>query len=145
MKLAVPEGVLAMMKNALFVLVLVACGNKTQTPVSNSGSGDPPGRHQDKRTEIEKRRDTACEALGPRITACAVADAKAELAAGKITQKAYDETTASGVQAKNTDEFIKKCSGTEFSSRQIRVLEVCPKEETECEPMLACLDNLNKQ
>lgn len=138
--------VLVMMKNVVFVTLLLACGSKQQAPVSNAGSAeDPPGPVTDTRTEIERRRDTACESLGPRITACAAEDAKKALAAGQIKQQQYDEITASGVQTKNTDEFIDSCRKADYSSRQIRVLEVCQQEESECEPMLACLDNLNKQ
>ena len=32
--------------------------------------------------ELERRRDAACETLGPRMTTCALEDAKADLAAG---------------------------------------------------------------
>lgn len=135
-----------MMKNLVVVvgLGLAACGSKQQAPVSNAGSAEP-SQPQDTRSEIERRRDAACETLGPRITSCAVADAKAQLAAGAITQKQYNDTTASGVLAKNTEEFVKQCTSAQYSSRQVRVLEVCQKEESECEPLLACLDNLDKQ
>jgi hypothetical protein len=145
MKRAQPGSVHAMMKNFVFVFAIAACGNKGQTQVSNAGSGDPPGPVRDTRTELERRRDTACEQLGPRITDCAVADAKAALDAGQLKQKDFDAVTKPEIKAKNTKEFVDDCSGKEFSSRQIRVLEVCQTEETECEPMLACLDNLNKQ
>ena len=134
-----------MMKNLICVLVLVACGPKQSNTVSNTGSGSDASPVRDTRTEIEKRRDTACETLGPKITACAVDDAKQQLAAGKIKQKDFDATTAPEVQRKNTDEFIKECSKQPYSSRQVRVLEVCQTEEQQCEPLLACLDNLNKQ
>jgi major membrane immunogen (membrane-anchored lipoprotein) len=140
-----------MMKNLAYVLVtalaLAACGSKQQTPVENTGTGSGSAAGPaDTRTAIEKRRDTACEELGPRITTCAVKDAKVALTDGKITQKQYDDITQSGVLKKNTEEFIDSCKTpkTAYSSRQIRVLEVCPKEELECEPMMACLDNLNK-
>lgn len=137
-----------MLKTIALVIAIAACG-KSQTPVSNSGSGDgsadPPGPVKDTRTELERRRDDACKTLGPRITECAVADAKAALAAGQIKQAQYDEITKPEIKAKNTSEFVEKCTGSEFSSRQVRVLEVCQKEESECEPMIACLDNLNKQ
>lgn len=136
-----------MMKAIALALLLAACGNKSQTPVSNSGSGeaDPPGPVEDTRTELERRRDTACETLGPRITECAANDAKAALAAGTIKQAEYDAITKPEVRAKNTQEFVDSCQKAQYSSRQVRVLEVCQKEESECDPMLACLDNLNKQ
>jgi hypothetical protein len=129
------------MKSLALVILLAACGSKNQTPVSNSGSNEGP---TDTRTAIERRRDAACETLGPRITTCAVEDSKAALAAGQIKQQQYDEITKPEVTAKNTEEFVKQCQKSEYSSRQVRVLEVCQKEETECDPLLACLDNLNK-
>jgi len=140
-----------MMKNLAFALVAVlaiSCGSKQQTPVNNTGDGSGSAAAPvDTRSAIEKRRDAACESLGPRITTCAANDAKAAKEAGQITQKQYDEITASGVLKKNTEEFIESCEKpkTPYSSRQIRVLEVCPAQELECEPMMACLDNLNKQ
>jgi hypothetical protein len=132
-----------MMKNVIISVVLAACGSKS-TPVSNA-TGEPAGPVTDTRSEIEKRRDAACGSLGPRITACAVEDAKVELAAGKIKQKDFDANTAPDVQRKNTEEFVDACEKAQYSSRQIRVLEVCQREESQCEPLLACLDNLNKE
>lgn len=141
------EGVVVMMKHVLLIAVIAACGSKQSPAVSNAGgSGDgsatPPV--VDSRTEIQRRRDVACETLGPRITSCALEDAKAQLAANKISQKAFNDTTQSAVLAKNTAEFIDKCKAEDFSSRQVRVLEVCQHEESQCEPLLACLDNLNE-
>jgi hypothetical protein len=139
-----------MMKNLASIAMLFAlasCGSK-QTPVQNqtgdTGSAAPPA---DTRSEIERRRDAACTTLGPRMTACAVEDSKTQFAEGKIPQKDYDFVMRKDVQAKYTEQTIEKCKKpeTEYSSRQIRVLEVCQKEETECGPLLACLDNLNKQ
>src|SRR5262245_27733420 len=53
-----------------------------------TGSASPakPAPAADSRTPIEQRRDAACERLAPKITACAVEDARAKLAAGKIDQ-----------------------------------------------------------
>lgn len=125
----------------LVLLFVIACGPKQPTtPVNN----EPAGPVQDTRTELERRRDAACETLGPRITSCAVDDAKADFAAGKTTKEQFEKDTASGVVKKNTDEFIKECRGHSYSSRQVRVLEVCQKEESECDPLLSCLDNLSK-
>jgi hypothetical protein len=138
--------VVSMMKYFAFVIALAsaACGSKQSTPVASSG-GDTPGA-TDTRTAIEKRRDAACETLGPRITTCAVEDAKQAKEAGQITQAQYDDITKREVLAKNTEEFVDSCKKpkTPYSSRQIRVLEVCPKEESDCDPLMACLDHLDK-
>ncbi len=135
-----------MMKNLILVLALVACGPKKANNVSNTGDGSAAAPPPDTRTAIEKRRDGACETLGPKITACALEDAKKALAAGQVKQKDFDESTKPEILKKNTEKFIEECEHpkTAYSSRQIRVLEVCQEQETQCEPLLACLDNLNK-
>jgi hypothetical protein len=118
-----------------------ACGGPQRDPDRTAGvpadpaSGDP-------RTPIERRRDAACDALGPKLTACAVADARADLAAGKIDQRQFDDQTAPRWQQKLTAEWLANCKGGRYSSRQVRVLEVCFREETECGPLVACLDHL---
>ncbi len=95
------------------------------------------------RTPIERRRDAACDQLGPKITACAVEDARASLAAGKIDRPQFERDTAPAIQRKHTEEFGTACKGHPYSSRQIRVLEVCFHEETRCAPLLDCLGHLS--
>jgi len=44
-----------------------------------------------------------------------------------------------------TRKYVDKCDQPgKRSSRQIRVLEVCLQQETECDPLLDCLDHLNQ-
>ena len=105
-----------MMKNLVLAVALAACGSKQPAPVSNAGTDpDPPGPVEDTRTELERRRDDACDTLGPRMTQCAVEDAKKELAAGRVKQKDFDANTSPDVQRKNTEEFIK----TNFSPKAL--------------------------
>jgi hypothetical protein len=106
-----------------------------ETAAAPAPAGDP-------RTPIERRRDAACDALGPRLTACAVADARADLAAGKIDQRQFERDTAPAVQRKNTEDFEGRCKTAQYSSRQVRVLEVCLHEEPACAPLLDCLAHL---
>ncbi len=125
---------------------LPACGGTQHT---SHGDGDGAAREQpppvaDPRTPIEQRRDAACDKLGPKLTACAVEDARANLAAGKIGRAQFDRDTAPAIQHKNTEEFAKACKGTAYSSRQVRVLEVCFREETQCAPLLDCLEHLRE-
>ena len=134
------------MKHFALALLLAACGPKHTDTVGNNTDPDPNMTpKKDTRSAIEKRRDDACGTLGPKITQCAYDDAKAALEAGKVTKEQFDKDTASGVLKKNTEEFIDACRKSDYSSRQVRVLEVCQKEETECGPLLSCLDNLNKK
>ena len=129
---------------SLVLVALVACGGQ-QTPPTGSGSGsnaEPVGVVQDTRTPIEKRRDGACEKLRPRLVQCAVDDAQADLDAGKIDKKQYDLDTAPEIRAKLGEKWMKECR-VEMSSRQVRVLEVCDREESQCGPLLDCLEHLN--
>jgi hypothetical protein len=120
----------------------IGCSGGQHPAGGGSGSDVLTPPLQDTRTPLEKRRDGACDQLGPKLTACAVEDAQADLASGKITKQQFDQDTASGVQHKNTEEFEKACKGSNMSSRQVRVLEVCFKEETACDPLRKCLENL---
>jgi hypothetical protein len=97
------------------------------------GSGAGPAE-----TPIHQRRDAACEALGPRITACAVADAKRTMSPAELEKLDLDKTAPV-----HTRKFIEDCKSHEMSSRQVRVFEVCMKQETACDKLLACLDNAN--
>ncbi len=124
------------------IAVLGACGGKQQPTGRATGREAAVGSAPDTRTALEKRRDAACDSLGPKITQCAVEDARADLAAGKTTQHQFDQDTSSGVQHKNTEKFLEQCK-VQMSSRQVRVLEVCFKEEAECGPLLDCLGHLS--
>jgi hypothetical protein len=125
---------------ALASVWLAGCGGaqhaSDDVPTHGSAAADP-------RTPLEQRRDAACEQLGPRITACAVADARADLAAGKVDQRQFARDTAPEVQQRNTEEFERACKKAQYSSRQVRVLEVCLHEETACPPLLDCLGHLS--
>lgn len=131
------------MKKLLFLLA--ACSSKP-TPAPQEPAQPPAGVVKDTRTPLEQRRDAACDIVGKRVSACAVEDSKKQLAAGKITQDAYNKATEPVVVAKDAEVYSDKCKAKrDYSSRQIRVLEMCPKYETECEPFLACLQNLQPQ
>jgi len=121
-----------------------ACGGSQHTSDGDGVAREQPPPVADPRTPIEQRRDAACDKLGPKLTACAVEDARANLAAGKIGREQFDRDTAPAIQHKNTEEFGKACKGTAYSSRQVRVLEVCFREETQCAPLLDCLGHLRE-
>ncbi len=125
------------------IMLTAACGGK-QTPNGGGGEGsaEPVGVVKDTRTPIEKRRDVACDDLAPRLTQCAVDEAKADAAAGKISKAQLEKDTGPDVLRKNTEEAKKACK-VDLSSRQVRVIEVCMKEETECSPLQDCLGHLN--
>jgi hypothetical protein len=120
----------------------LACSGPQRAPERTGAAAAEPA-HADARTPIERRRDVACDALGPRLTACAVADARADFAAGKIDRHQLEVDTAPEWQQKLTAKWLAECKGARYSSRQVRVLEVCFREETECGPLVACLDHLH--
>ena len=116
----------------------LGCGGSQQPAAQDPA----PGAVKDTRTPIEQRRDTACEQIGPALTACSVADAKADLAAGRITQEQYAKDTSADLQHALTKDWVHKCE-VPMSSRQVRVLEVCFREEHDhCDPLQQCLLNL---
>ena len=127
----------------LVLVLLVACGSNQPPPAKPEPAPEPV---KDTRTALEKRRDAACEVVGKRVTACAVEDAKRDLAAGKVSKEQFSKDTAPEVIAKNAEVYSDKCKAhRDYSSRQVRVLEKCPQYETECEPLLKCLENLQPQ
>ena len=127
---------------ASIALALCACAKKSPPaddtlpddlhPGSGSAIANQGG------TELERRRDAACEALGPRMTACAIADARATMTAEELAKLDVEQ-----VATIHTREFVKDCKSHAMSSRQVRVYEVCMREESECEPLTACLENAN--
>ena len=109
---------------------VAACGG---TPRAADPLPDPPA---DTRTELERRRDAACEALGPRLTECAIADARATMSPEELAKLDIEKTAPV-----HTRKFVEECQGQSLSSRQVRVYEVCLREETECGPLTECLDH----
>lgn len=124
---------------AAWLAAALACGGG---PAAGPSPAAAPAAPADARTEIQRRRDAACDALGPRITACAVEDTRADLTAGKMDQRQFERDTAPQVLRKHTEKFVEACKGSSYSSRQVRVLEVCPREESRCGPLLDCLGHL---
>ena len=120
---------------ALILATLVACGGSHPQPTA-----DPAPAYQDTRTAIEKRRDAGCEAIQPKLTQCALDDAKATM-----SPKELAELKPEDLLAKHKAEFLKQCKSSSMSSRQVRVLEVCDKEESACDPLAECLKNLEPQ
>jgi hypothetical protein len=136
---------LAALAVLLPVLSSVACGGQRTSDgsIANQAPRDPAAA-PDNRTEIERRRDAACDQVGPKLTSCAVEDARAMLNAGKITRAQFDDVTAPALLRKHTDEYLKGCKSSTYSSRQVRVLEVCFRDAPACSDLLDCLDNLHK-
>src|SRR5262249_52750930 len=128
-------------------LAIAACGGQQKAPPTagsgaNTGAGSdddltihphkPGGAAAD--TPIHKRRNAACEQLGPRLTECAIEDAK----------KNHDSEALKDIDKVaplNTKKFIESCEGSEMSSRQVRVLEVCFHDAPDCAQLDECLKN----
>ncbi|MEZ4402225.1 MAG: hypothetical protein R3B06_19525 [Kofleriaceae bacterium] len=128
-----------MSRSPLLVFVAVAaCGPKPPPadPLPDDLTTRQVAPARAPHSEIERRRDAACEALGPRLTACAIDDARATMSAEELAKLDIEKTAPV-----HTQKFIEACKGQTLSSRQVRVYEVCIREETACEPLEACLDN----
>ena len=124
----------------VILFALVACGGSKPPETTGPGTADPVPVYKDTRTPIEKRRDTGCEAIQPKLTQCALSDAKATMSPKELADLKPDELLANHKQ-----KFLKECKTSPMSSRQVRVLEVCDHEETECGPLAECLKNLEPQ
>jgi hypothetical protein len=137
----------------ILILGLAACPKKSSQssvdddtlpdPVPGGGAGpgnvtgdkgepEPPPPEN----ELQRRQYAACDLVIPRLTACAVADAKAKMSAEEYAKLDVEHTAPI-----HTRENAKKCKRGYMSSRQVRVYEVCDQAETECEPLVACLEN----
>jgi hypothetical protein len=93
-------------------------------------------KRQDALAQLKARQDAACETLGPRITECAIADARKTMSKEELAELDLEKTGPA-----HTQKYVDECKAADYSQRQVRVMEVCQKEESECEPMLACLEN----
>jgi hypothetical protein len=91
-----------------------------------------------KETELARRQNAACETLAPRLTDCAIADARNTMSPAELAKLEIEKTAPI-----HTQKFLESCKAQSLSSRQVRVYEVCLKAETECTPLAECLDNAN--
>lgn len=136
------------MKRLVFIVLvgLAACASKPAPAPQNPPPPAGSGVVKDTRSDLEKRRDAACDIVGKRTAQCAVEDSKALFAAGKIKETEYKNATDPRVVEKDGEVYADKCKAKrDYSSRQIRVLEKCPEYEKECGPFLECLKNLQPQ
>ncbi len=115
-------------------VAMIGCGTK---PAAKTGPDNHSTATTETRTELEIRRDASCEALGPRLTACAVAEARRTMTAEELAKLDLEKTAPV-----HSEEFTTECKRQQLSSRQVRVYEVCLVEETECDPLVTCLDNV---
>jgi hypothetical protein len=124
----------------VLIFGLAACGGGQHPDSTKTSDTDPVPVYKDTRTPLEQRRDTACEHVQPKLTQCAVADAKATMSPKELSELKPDELVSAHKQ-----KFLKECKGSAMSSRQVRVLEVCDREESECEPLAECLKHLEPE
>ncbi|MEO6776544.1 MAG: hypothetical protein ABI467_26605 [Kofleriaceae bacterium] len=127
------------MKVWIILAWVAACGGGQHTDTKNSDP-DPVPVYHDTRTPLEKRRDAACEHLQPKLTQCALTDAKATMSPKQLEDLRPEELLSAHKQ-----KFLKECKGSAMSSRQVRVLEVCDREESACDPLAACLEHLEPE
>jgi hypothetical protein len=128
---------------AILLLTIAACGGPRRAagdddtlpdPGGARPGGDPDDGSAPAANELERRQHAACERIIPRLTECAVADARRQLSPEKLAELDLERTAPI-----HTREHLRKCKAAPMSSRQVRVYEVCDREETECEPLAECL------
>jgi len=124
------------MRFAIIAVLCLACGPSKQ---KQDPDPDPTGPTTKPQTEIQRRQQAACEGVGKMATKCAIEETKTQPA--DVQKQADPEHTAEF----NTKDYVDKCVAQYMSSRQVRVFEVCLREETECDPFFSCLDNATPQ
>ena len=131
---------------AMLLPLGVACSGTSAKDGSTLGDGTaaPLSPEEQKRRDalarLQTRQDATCESLGPRITQCSMDDARATMTPEQLAELDLEKTAP-----KHTAEFIDQCKSADYSPRQVRVMEVCQAEESECAPLLSCLDNMKAE
>lgn len=139
---------------ALLAVAAFACGPKpaAKQPADDDelpdlhnakgGPGEPQGEPEPPppEDELHRRQYAACDAIVPRMTACAVEDAKANMTPEQLKDLDVEQTSKI-----HTRENTKKCKNWGLNGHQVRVLEVCDQETDNCSDLRDCLDNLNTQ
>jgi hypothetical protein len=115
-----------------------ACGGGGK-PATAQPDPEPAAQAPGK-SEFERRQEAACDALGPRLTQCAYDDAKRTMTKAEL---AKEEVEAK--RPEHTKLIVDKCRKQQMSSRQLRVYEVCLREERECAPLIDCLEHSKPQ
>jgi hypothetical protein len=122
---------------AIGTLSLAACGNGNKTtgatePVKPTPP-PPPGPTPEE--ELAAAQTEMCETLGPRITECALAEARNNLPPQEVA-----ELEEPGVLRAHTREVINGCMSAEISVRQDEAATVCITDNAECAPLLDCIE-----
>jgi hypothetical protein len=124
---------------ALALVLVMACSGGGKPPVATGGSGSGSAAVEDKRTPIEKRRDAACDAIEAPLTNCAIDDLKRTMKPADLAKLDLDK-----MRADHRKRWFELCKRPK-TSHQVRVLEVCFKEEKECDPLADCLLHLDDE
>ena len=114
-------------------LGVAGCGPKNGSAIEPVTTATPTVQL----SPLQRRQRAACAALGPTLTKCAVADVRASMSAAELAKLDIAHTAP-----KHTEVFIDECNAEQYSSRQVRVLEVCFREESECDLLTECLANI---
>jgi hypothetical protein len=122
------------------LVCLLAC-----TPSSPATTTTTPPPPTDTRTPIEKRRDEGCVKVGKMSARCAVEDSNQRFAKGEITKTEHEQAIEPKIVRALADKYTSECRHIDMSSRQVRVMEVCMREETECGPWQSCIANMQPQ
>lgn len=120
----------------LALLAFSGCGS-APPPAEPAGPSRPQGPEK---TEFQRRQEAACDQLGPKLTQCAYESAKRTLTPEEMKKQQVEEK-----RADHTALFVDGCRKQQMSSRQLRVYEVCMREERECEPLISCLEHAKPQ
>jgi hypothetical protein len=137
----VPGFVRGFVRGVAPVVMLLVVATAVQGACGGAGTPAPTqpdpdvGVMQPGKTEFERRQEAACDALGPRLTQCAYEDARRTMTPAEMAKEEIEAK-----RPEHTKLIVDKCRKQQMSSRQLRVYEVCMREERECTPLINCLE-----
>jgi len=123
-----------MKRLALLAAVFFACGS----PQTTTQAEDPPPDSRKQAIErLDARQRQACQRMCPRLTECALEDAKANVSPADLK----DGPSLEEIAPSHTAQCNSECNRTRLSLRQIRVYEGCmDKKQLDCGALVVCLE-----
>lgn len=115
---------------AFATLVCACSAGATTAPAGGEPleNAPPPG--------LQEAQEAACHRVAPKVTDCAIQDARTTMPPEKFAEMARD---LDELAARNTEQFLSRCIASDMSPRQVEVYETCPLDAS-CARFLSCTD-----
>lgn len=112
----------------------MACGANATPPERTTSHNQLSAEER-----FSMHQQAMCDALAPRLTTCAVEQARKNLTEREIEKQGLSDPA---FLRKYTNDIRSECSLKEISMRQIKLLETCTAQDSDCKTYLSCLDTV---